>query len=455
MQKILSNIIVILGITLGISGCSKLIDVDNPSTEIVTLVVFQDSTTAYAALNGIYTSLSGTLASTLMIQTTLTGGLTADELTSFNSSDAIYYNNAIVATDLRFVLGLWQYSYNIIYQSNLLIEGTTNSDNLPVRVKNEIIGQSKFFRAFFHFYLLNYYGAIPLVTSTDVYKNAVLSRSETGKVYEQIIADLKDAADKLSNSPTATKNRVTKYAVSALLARVYLYQKNWDLAIAECDKVLSSNLFTPLSTPATTFQANNKETIFEIQTQNGFTALGTNFVPAATTPSYVLIDDMATSFETGDLRKTNWTNPITYSGKNYLYPFKYKKRVTTTGAAAENAVLLRSAELFLIRSECYVHKNSFDNANTDLSTIRQRAGLIPIPGPLTEPLLLQSIAKERRSELFAEWSHRWFDLKRTNAADSVLTKLKKDLWNSTDALYPIPQNERNKNPNLSQNTGYN
>jgi len=88
----------------------------------------------------------------------------------------------------------------------------------------------------------------------------------------------------------------------------------------------------------------------------------------------------------------------------------------------------------------------------DVNIIRQRAGLSPLV--LTDKsTLLLAIEKERQTELFSEWGHRWFDLKRTGRADAVLGAEKSN-WKSTDALYPIPAVEISKNPKLTQNPGY-
>jgi starch-binding outer membrane protein, SusD/RagB family len=63
------------------------------------------------------------------------------------------------------------------------------------------------------------------------------------------------------------------------------------------------------------------------------------------------------------------------------------------------------------------------------------------------------IEQQRRFELFSEWSHRWLDLKRTGRADVVLGGSKSG-WQSTDALFPIPQQEIDRNRQLTQNQGY-
>jgi len=119
--------------------------------------------------------------------------------------------------------------------------------------------------------------------------------------------------------------------------------------------------------------------------------------------------------------------------------------------------VFRLAEMYLIRSEARARMGDIENAVADLDSIRSRAG-IPLLSQIAPAIgqddLLVAIAKERRMELFAEWGHRWLDLKRTNNADAVLGSVKSQ-WQVYDVLYPIPQSERNKNVKLgSQNEGY-
>jgi hypothetical protein len=124
---------------------------------------------------------------------------------------------------------------------------------------------------------------------------------------------------------------------------------------------------------------------------------------------------------------------------------------------SEYYMVLRLAEQYLIRAEARAHLRNLPGAIADLDSIRNRAGLplISITNPaITREELLIAIQQERQTELFAEWGHRWFDLKRTKQADAVL-KDRKSSWNSTDTLYPVPASERILNPNLTQNDGYN
>jgi hypothetical protein len=115
--------------------------------------------------------------------------------------------------------------------------------------------------------------------------------------------------------------------------------------------------------------------------------------------------------------------------------------------------VLRLAELFLIRAEANAQLNNVSNAVDDLNVLRTRAGLDLLPNSLSQQDCLNAVYQERRVELFAEWGHRWFDLKRTGQADAVLGTMK-PAWKSSAVLYPIPFGEIQLNPLLTQNAGY-
>ena len=163
---------------------------------------------------------------------------------------------------------------------------------------------------------------------------------------------------------------------------------------------------------------------------------------------YALTTWLLDSFEPGDLRITKWTG---VNAQHYSYPAKYKA-TTATSTPMEYNTVLRLAEQFLIRAEARAHLGNTAGAAEDLNRIRKRAGLaVTTANGVSD--LLAAIAQERRVELFAEWGHRWLDLKRTGQADAVLKKIK-DGWKAQDTLYPIPYTELMHNSSLVQNPGY-
>ncbi len=164
---------------------------------------------------------------------------------------------------------------------------------------------------------------------------------------------------------------------------------------------------------------------------------------------------MVDSFSENDLRRTNWIG--IYKPDNspeIFYPSKYKARANAP--TTEYRIVLRLAEQILISAEANAELGNLDDSRKDINKIRKRAGeeLIETNSNLvTKDGLLKIIAEERRKELFTELGHRWFDLKRTDNVNSVLSSLKSN-WSSTDQLYPIPLIEVQRNPVLTQNSGY-
>jgi hypothetical protein len=241
-----------------------------------------------------------------------------------------------------------------------------------------------------------------------------------------------------------------------MLARTYLYQNNWSEAANEATEIINSGQYNLLSNLDEIFLANSNEAIWQLVPAEPL--FNTNeprfFIPSKSStsrPSYTITPGLFNAFEPGDLRKDSWVGSKTVSGNVYNYPRKYKIRDIGLPLTEYNMVI-RYAEILLIRAEAGARQNKLEEAKDDLNLIRSRAGLSLIT-TADQPSLITAIEQERRIELFAEWGHRWFDLKRTGRATEVLPPLK-PAWQPSDLLLPIPQNERLRNPLLTQNPGY-
>ena len=160
------------------------------------------------------------------------------------------------------------------------------------------------------------------------------------------------------------------------------------------------------------------------------------------------------TFEDGDIRETSWINSLSSGAETFFYPFKYKTRTTTGGAASnEYLTVLRLAEMYLIRAEARARQNNVSGAQEDINAIRTRVQL-PNTTASDQTSLLEAIELERKHELFTEMGHRWYDLKRTNRATEIVGPFKPN-WQPTDVLWPVPLGEFLSNPNLGeQNPGY-
>lgn len=466
--KLFRHILLFLLLTTG-AGCERLLEVDDPGSLIPREVIFMDDITATTAISGIYATLieSTSFSSGYYQSITALAGLSSDELANYKPTNVLpiqFYENNLQADNSQ-VAALWRTPYKVIYQANSAMESLKASTGLTGAIKDQLIGEALFMRAFCHFYLVNMFGRIPIVTTIDYRVNTRLSRSDAEAVYVQIVEDLKEAQKLLDNNyPSAQRVRVNKAAATALLARVYLYTGDWENAELQSSDVINNVSYQLEPDLNHVFLITSKEAIWQLMsngpTQN--TWEGTHFILTGAPSNFYLTTAFKNAFETNDKRSANWTNSIVANGTTFYYPFKYKIRTGGPGSAtpiplSECSVILRLAEQYLIRAEARVQLNDLSNAIDDIDSIRHRAGLPLIrqtdPDIDKEELLL-AIERERRSELFTEWGHRWFDLKRTSRATAVLGPVKAD-WSETDQLYPVPANELINNQNLNpQNLGY-
>lgn len=441
------------------TSCSSLVEVDMPKNQLTDDKVFADSTTAVAALSQIYARL-GNGFNSVDNSFNIYVSLYADEYAYTLSSGTIRdYFLSFLPSDNSQNRNNWTYLYEPVYACNAILEQVPSSPTLSESLKALLIDEAKFLRAYAYFYLQNTYGHIPLLLQTDVNINRLAAQTDENVVYAQILQDLTEAKVGLSVAyPSANRVRANQWTAAAMLARVQLYQRNWEAAEAEATAVISSGLYSPLDGTADIFHSNSQEAILQIWTPDGFISHAAQIIPAnsTTVPIYTITDALRQAFEAGDLRRDNWITTSTVANADgtsttYYRPFKYKNRVANT-SQPEYLMVLRLAEQYLIRAEARARQGNVSGAVEDLNVIRDRAGLAPLNAGISIEECLAAIMQERRVELFGEWGHRFFDLKRTGQLDAVMAY--KDTWRSTASVFPIPQNELIYNPNLVQNPGY-
>lgn len=476
-------------------ACKKLISVDDPINTITTEGIFSDDATANAAMAGVYSvMINGTngnrsydshnsifsagLAGSL-------GALSADELyiPSYLSSTLNYYVfNRLTAMNAESSVPLWISAYDIIYKANSVIEGIAASKSaaLHLDVRKRLTGEAKFIRAFSYFYLCNFFGDVPMVLTVDFNKTINLPRMPTASVYKQIITDLKEAeaalpADFVSeNSERVIPN---KWAAALLLARVYLYTGDYANAAITASTVINNSAFSLEPELKDVFLTGSREVIWQLkQTANdpelkNATPEGSRLLPYQkvhhSPAPFVITDQTLSAFEKGDQRKVVWLDSTDYvhdptapSAISY-YPFKYITGIYNADAnqpQPQYYVVLRLAEAYLIRAEAAAHGagGGLSAAIKDLNAIRDRADVTNLSDNLSQQDVLKAVAHERRIELFSEWAHRWFDLKRTGQASKELSLIpnKKPWLGDYQLLYPIPLKEIMADHFLLQNPGY-
>jgi hypothetical protein len=452
---------------LNFISCDKLVDIPAPINSITASQVFSNDNEASAAVAAIYSYMSlGGQYSNLVFSNggmTIYAGLSSDELSDFYPGSDQFLTNTLISGNTTPYTVFWQPAYFDIYMANAVISNLQGSTAVSVSTRNQLIGEAEFLRALCYFYLTNLYGDVPLVLSTDFHETALMARTPQSQVYNQIILDLHDAQNFLVSDfsySNGEHTRANKWAAIALLARVYLYNQNWNGADSAATAVINSGIFSLLSTDSLNqvFLANSNESILQFQTLDirpWATAEGNSIAPSNPqgNPGYILQNDLVASFEPGDQRFSAWVG-VELGNTTHYYPFKYKVRQGSTGNITEYYTVLRFAEQYLIRAEAEAKTGGASAAIADLNVIRSRAGLASLSDSATN--VMDLVVQERRIELFAEWGHRWLDLKRWGTAVSTLDTIPSKGYNiNTDQLlYPIPLSEIQSDPNLKQNPGY-
>ncbi len=497
MRIHIKTITIFLGCLLGVFtqlSCKKLISIPGPKNTITTTELFVSLDQAETAMAGVYTRMingdnpdpTGSAKQVWSAGAVrLMAGLSSGELFNsggpgnmdyyvFSTSKLNLYNNPGS-------LSIWKTAYITIYGVNSIIEGiaASTSPALSVTARKELTAEAKFIRAFTYFNLVNLFGDVPLALTVDFNKTVNMPRTPQEQVYKQIIEDLKEAQATLRPDYSATSDervRPNKWAATAMLARVYLYLKEYEKAATEATALINEvGLFGLESDLNKTFQIGSREAIWQMKpyaeqsnlknaTPEGFVTIPS---PLHTgTATFCLSKHLLDAFEPGDKRRVDWVDSTNNNGDPVIggtitfYPTKYKigRSNGALGVPGEYYMMLRLSEMYLIRAEAAANgaPEGISGAIDDLNEIRWKAGLLKLPATLSKEQVITAIEQERQVELFAEWGHRLFDLKRTNRASAVLQTIPLKLpWDGDhQLLYPIPVSEIRSNSALIQNPGY-
>lgn len=440
-------------------ACKKLLTIPPPEKNLRSQEIFSDNQHAEAAATGLYHQMAGNDQWITNGGATLYAGLSADELYNYFSNESLdeFFTNSLNAgNNYGIAVNLWQAGYKNIYHANAVLEGLDASKGLSEAIKKRLRGEMLLARALHYFYLVNFFGDIPLITTTNYRVNEQLPRAPVTDVYGQLLNDLEEALTLLPETfPATGRSKPNKYAAAALLARTHLYLGNWTNAGHYAGVVIDVGPFALANEPAKVFGAVSEETIWQLPGSGTtyHTSEGYFFIPydTLTIPEFGVTTFLLDAFEPGDLRRAQWLGMNKASGVALYYPYKYKTR--NSMRTPEQYILLRLAEQYLVRAEAYAMQHRLVESLDDLNRIRHRAGL-PRVVNVSQDSLLTAIRQERRVELFAEWGHRWLDLKRTKQADTILGRQKAPGWQPTDVLYPIPAGQILLNPTFTQNPGY-
>ncbi len=473
------NIAVLLAVFALSASCNKLIEIPPaPVDKITEVLQLSDSSNVMNAVAGVYSYNSGSGVGIAYgnCQGVIAYSHSADELSPgiANPINQEFYSFGVTTSNAT-VTSVWQSIYKCLFPINTIINTIPSSTTMSQSFIKQITSEMKLMRAFYYFDMVNQFGGVPLVLSTDYEKTGLLQRASVDEVYAQILKDLTEARDNLKPTyPSAGRLRPNLYTALALLSKVHLYRQDWQSAYDEANLVIKSGIYGLESDLNRVFVDGSNEAIWQIPAlspanpASGTVNEALRFVPTLTTvvPNFILTPFLLTALGVpsspappvtpADQRLTKWTakQVVTVAGvpQTYYYPFKYKNRLVTA-TPVEDYMMFRLGEVYLIRAEAAAQLNKLTEALADVNLLRTRAGL---PGSTasstSQSAVLNAVMKERQTELFTEWGNRWFDLKRTGTAGTVLSAVKSG-WKPEAALYPIPLGQVTI-AGLTQNPGY-
>ena len=414
-----------------------------------------------------------------------------------------YDNLTIQAGNTRMEFD-WAQLYLGIGRCNIILDKVNNVTDPEMDKNNNrqnIIGQASFLRAFHYYQLVKTFGGVPLElhsNSTDPSKTN-LPRSSEKEVYDQIVKDLEVAItnlpDSYSDDNTVNKVKATKGAANALMAKIWAQRADRDYSkvISYCNAVINSPAgYSLMPDYASLFDGEhymNDESILEIAFKTDPNWITSNWGTA-------LINEVGDGFQnycvpSKDLVNLyNSQNDITRKNANILFrtdnlyadenwnpcndpatavPYDFKEKHPNGWNGGDHYYLLRLADIILLKAEALNETNALSEAITNVNLIRNRVGLPNISSTTKEDMRTK-ILDERRMELAFE-GHRFDDLVRNNVFISTMNNLKEYKYTCNDGipsdpilinynatkekeLCPIPQNERDRNSNLTQNSGY-
>lgn len=449
-------ILSVIFIPLFLSSCEKMVEVDLPANQIASQQVYADVQTADAALAGIYAGLySNSLLSGDRMGLLLS--LYTDDLDFFaptaTNGMMELYSNQLIPTN-AVVYTQWSGAYQLIYSCNAIIEGIERSASVSAADKARIKAEAQLIRSILLYYLQQLFGDIPYPVTTDYKVNQSLPKLARAEVLQKLETHLSESTTVL---PDAYRNPerifLNRKGAQLMLAKVFLEQKRWSEAEVLLKGIINAGSYSVQNDLSKTFKKSGTHILWQLKPANSgdatkeVVAYYFDFIPPY---NYALSPDLMAAFSAGDLRKAAWTKPVTVGSNTWYRAYKYKN---LTGNTDEYSIVFRIEEVYLLLAETLARQDRTAEALLYLNPICTRAGLAPVTGPMTEAALLDEIVRESRVEFFTEMGHRFFDLKRADRLNVLVTK--KPNWKPHFTLWPVPEKELLLNPNLKpQNSGY-
>ena len=444
---------------LGFTACDSVLEVE-PVSDILAENFYSNAAGAEAALMNCYNYIQNPVTQNFIAVPLIM----SDEAIMTRGGNFTRHHNFVPTSVQGNVGDMWREMYFAVQACNDVLGNVPTIDD-PALETDRVMGEAYFLRGMAFFYLTRLYGKIPLVTEASKSANTDFNvgRSEIVDVYAQIISDLTEA-EELLPAPSSNRARASKGAARAMLAKVYLFRNvpgDYELALAETEEVMADSQYELVAGAnyASLFEVgaqNTSETIFEI-----------SYRPNTSVEGHGL-DDETVPYPNNNPRVAPTEKIIAAFNENpqdlrlpaslgeydsIIYIRKYERNAPDEIARrtqANNVIILRLADVILMRAECLNELGRTNEAIAFLNQIRARAGLAPTTA-VSQAEVRLAIENERFLELAFE-GHRWFDLVRTNRAVELLAPR---LFDADRILWPVPGRDIDLNPNLlPQNPSY-
>lgn len=475
----MKKLIYLTALFLGVVSCSDFLDIDD-ATKISNDKIFSTIEGAREAINGVYYQLGDGdyYGKNLMIVPSIKGGdLKINDITFENPMSYDYlpsYHFSHLRED-DFTDNIYKSIYEIIYGVNNIINSVDGILDASQEEKVQLIAEAKALRALAHFDLTRFFAqpyvftpngqhmGIPYLKANITYEDKV-KRDLLYKNYEDIIADLTDAELNIGtaiNQEGAKSSRayMSKVAVQALLARVYLYKNDWDNAREYATKVIESGSASLLGNDQIVDSYNvnepNDEDLFVVDKSgrsDGAPLSSILGVRIERTSKYMLVsNDLLSLYDEDDVRLQLFEEQL-----GITLSSKYKEFV---GGHDHYIPVVRLAEMYLIRAEASLNLPVSDEvqARADLDIIRKRANPAAENVQLSGDVLREELFNERRRELAFE-GHLFFDIARMGRDVRRVdcnAEINKDLdYPDYRYVLPIPDEAIEYNDKMIQNPNY-
>ncbi len=472
MQKLIKYLLIITLSVISYS-CNDFLD-NELKGEYTSDNFYTTAENATMSVTSIYNSLYGTtlwVFGDVASDDAVKGGNAGDQ------ADINAINDFTANSDNGFLNTFWKSSYETIARANNAIAYIPDI-SMDEAIKNRLVGEAKFLRAYAFFNLVNIYGEIPLKLEPSNKSAAIHTKlSEVGDVYTQIENDLKDAADVLPVSYDMDKGRITKGAAHALLAKTYLFRKKYTDALTSINDLEMLNVYELEENYEDLFKVgaeDSKEVIFGFRyVDDELVSLGNNmnvwFAPSIeggyyfNAPTQSFVDAFADKTVDGDVDPRldasigrdgqPWFNERVFSAAwseatGYLVK-KYNEDMVKGIAKSRSTIpyhAIRYADIILMKAEALNETESTENAIVEVNKIKNRANL-PTIASASQVDLRRIIQVERRKELGFEF-HRFFDLMRWGKSVAEDALGEDFAWTEPRFYFPLPQSELDTNQAL-------